>query len=285
MIPDNWKDLAERDRARMTVGIAATCDLIGDAPKIIMCADWQVMSHLGSAQTAFKFWTLGRGWHCMYSGAPHSARALIKYFSEKIIRHKGVIDESNIKVLIGNALRERKNELCNEFTQGRFALSYQDFLSKGKASLPDVQFNSACRAIENLVLGADFLIVGYASNYPLILETDQYARIYIRESFATIGEGGHLAHSSLMHRQHDESTPLDLALYSVFEAKKWAERNKTVGDETSLQILYRGNKYRVVTKDGLKFLEKQFKKYGPKKVSKNLSLQENMLVDGVELKI
>lgn len=100
-----------------------------------------------------------------------------------------------------------------------FGMPYKDFLTNGKNWLPETRHALAVQAIETLSLGVDSLIVGYAASFPLIIETDQQCRAYIRDSFATVGEGGHLAHSSLMYREHDEVHTYSNALYAVYEAK------------------------------------------------------------------
>jgi 20S proteasome alpha/beta subunit len=172
-----------------------------------------------------------------------------------------------VKALIQKVLSERKRELCEEYIQGRFAISYENFLANGKNQLPSPRFEAAVRAIENITLGVEFLITGYASTFPLIIETDQYGKTYIRESFATIGEGGHLAHSSLMHRQYDEMRKHNAAVYMVYEAKKWAERNRTVGNHTAMQVFHRNGTFDYLQREGLDLLEGEFKKYGPKPIN------------------
>src|ERR1700733_9607988 len=209
----------------MTIGIAATCDYGTNDPKIILCSDWQVTSELGAAQTHYKEFQLGKNWHCLYAGLPPAARIIVQGLRQKMAAHKKDIDETNILPIIQSALNERKYSLCNEFVQGRFAMSYDLFLKIGKTNLPEDRFLSAIHSIENLTLGADFIIVGYISGYPIIVQTDQRCGAAIIESFACIGEGSYLAHASLMHRQHDEMGALNSSLYSTYEAKKWAERN------------------------------------------------------------
>jgi hypothetical protein len=107
-LPPEWRETLNRERRKMTVCIAATCDFNTGEPKAILCADWQVMSELGSAQTAFKQLVLSRGWHCLYSGHPHAARTIQYSLFRRIIAHKGNIDETNIKRIIQDTLNQRK---------------------------------------------------------------------------------------------------------------------------------------------------------------------------------
>jgi 20S proteasome alpha/beta subunit len=260
----------------MTVGIAATCDYATDDPKVMLCSDWQVTSELGASQTHYKEFELGMGWHCLYAGLPPSARILVHGFRQKIKEHKKEIDETNVLPIIQSALNERKFNLCNEFVQGRFAMSYDLFMKIGRTNLPEDRFLSAVHSIENILLGAEFLIVGFISGYPVIVQTDQRCGASIKESFACIGEGSYLAHASLMHRQHDELAVLGTALYSVYEAKKWAERNRTVGDATSVDLLYRDGSRKMLTVNGLNLLDEKFAEYGPKEVPGDLALPKEI---------
>jgi 20S proteasome alpha/beta subunit len=263
----------------MTIGIAATCDFGTDSRKLILCSDWQVTSELGAAQTHFKEYNLGNGWHCLYAGNPSSARILVSGLRNKLVEHKRPIDETNVLPIIQSALNERKFNLCNEFVQGRFAMSYDAFLQTGKSNLPADRFLSSIHAIENILLGAEFLIVGFLSGFPIIIQTDQRCGASIKESFACIGEGSYLAHASLMHREHDEMAALGTTLYSVYEAKKWAERNRTVGDQTAIDIIHGDGTTQLVTRNGKDLLDKKFAEYGPKAVPGNLSLPNEVFQD------
>lgn len=279
-----WERAMEMGRRKMTIGIAATCDFGTHHPKVILCSDWQVTSELGAAQTHFKEWHLGKNWHCLYAGKPPSARALIFGLRNKILQHSSDIDETNIVSIIQSALNERKFSLCNEFVQGRYAMSYDAFLSSGKTNLPADRFLSAVHAIENIVLGAEFLITGFIFGYPIIIQTDQRCGVSIKESFACIGEGSYLAHASLMHRAHDEMGPLGTSIYSVYEAKKWAERNRTVGDMTAMDIYSKDGTRKLVSLKGKNILDKNFGDYGPRAVPTDLTLPEEVFQDSTEMK-
>jgi hypothetical protein len=283
--PSDWKAVLERERQKMTIGIAAACDVGTDNPKFILCSDWQVMSELGAADVAFKQWNLAKGWHALYSGAPDAARAMVHPMWKILSAHKETIDESNVKRLIETVLAARKRELCESFTQGRFGISYEHFLQFGKQQLPEERHKSATLAIENLLLGADLIVAGFASKFPLIIETDQRCGVRIREGFTAIGEGAYLAHASLMHRGHDDFVGKDQAIYNVYEAKKWAERNKTVGQGTTMTVFHRDGINEILTAEGRAHLNRQFKAYGPKKVSDKFTLPKNVMDKGTKITV
>ena len=88
-----------------------------------------------------------------------------------------------------------------------------------------------------------------------------------------IGEGRYLAESALMHREQDESTSLNLTLYNVHEAKKYAERVASVGKTTTMVVLW-PDRARVITSAGRTFLSERFEKYGPQQVPDDLDFPE-----------
>ena len=260
----------------MTVCIAATCDMSGE-PKIIMCSDWQVSSDLGSSQTAFKQRLIKKGWYCLFAGDPSAAIQVVRILRNHFIK-EATIDETNILPLIQKSLAERKRFLCEGLIQGKFAMSYDSFLKNGKQQLPADRFEQAVRTIETIEIGVECIICGFSGGkFPILVQTDQFCGAWIQESFATVGAGSDLAHASLMHRQHDEMGLLDASIYSVFEAKKWAERNKNVGNMTSFTVLRPDASAQLVKPDGREFLEQKFAEYGPKEVPFDLKLPEGSL--------
>jgi len=67
----------------------------------------------------------------------------------------------------------------------------------------------------------------------MLLHIDGSGGVNIREDFAVAGEGGYLAQTALLHRQHSETTgSLEETMYCVFEAKKYAERVASVNSVT-----------------------------------------------------
>jgi 20S proteasome alpha/beta subunit len=261
VLPADWKERAER---RMTICIAATCNFALGHRTAIMCVDWRTGTTLGAAEIGHKTFLVIDGWYCMYSGSPSAAHDLVLLLRANFTEKPP--DEMDLLSSVRKALYARKQVLCEEYTQGKFGMSYQEFVTKGKVVLPENLFNVALQAIEGILLGVDTLIVGFVDQHPIIVETDQYCRAFIREGFAMVGDGSFLASASLMHRELDETFPLGPALYAVYEAKKWAQRNTTVGERTTLTIFTKEKGLEIVTEEGMKFFEEQFAKFGPKKL-------------------
>jgi len=108
-------------------------------------------------------------------------------------------------------------------------------------------------SISEITLNIDCIVAGFLDDgFPMLLHLDGKGGVNIKEDFAVAGEGGYLAESGLLHRQHSEDQPLEKTLYCVYEAKKYAERVSTVNNVTHIAIL---------SNDGLEFLRKAGKDY------------------------
>ena len=138
--PRGWREALELDRRKMTVCIAATCEVSTADPKIIMCTDWQIISHLGSAETAHKQTIIHpRGWFCLWSGFPYAARALIGKLRQNFSTLENFEVEATVKATVNKSLNELKWDLCDQYTNGKFGMPYKDFLTNGKNWLPETR--------------------------------------------------------------------------------------------------------------------------------------------------
>jgi hypothetical protein len=63
----------------------------------------------------------------------------------------------------------------------------------------------------------------------LIIHADEDGKVVVVEDFAVIGDGGYLAQSVLLHREHTDRKSLEQTIYTVYEAKRYAEGSRTVG--------------------------------------------------------
>lgn len=239
----------------MTICIAAICEVNND-PKIVLCSDWKLSSALGSAETGFKQRAIGKLWISLFSGDVSAARALIILF-KKHLQPTNKLDETSVVQFVRAALNERKSDLANELSQGRFALSYDNLLKFDKEQLPSDKYNAAIADIAAIKLGAEFIIAGYAGSLPILVETDEYCRAAIKEHFAAVGEGRYLAHSVLLHRSHEEISRLGRALYCVYEAKRFAERIPSVGPATSIIVLHVDKTSQIIMPVGMDFLKER----------------------------
>jgi hypothetical protein len=78
---------------------------------------------------------------------------------------------------------------------------------------------------------------------------------------------------------------LDATIYHVYKAKKYAERNVTVGKETTHIAVYSASdEVRIVLDNGKDYLDKQFKRYGPQEIREQPVMRTSYFVTPTEWK-
>lgn len=261
-------------RRDMTVCIAAACGGSANGEyRIVLCTDRKVGGALGSSETMLKSRIVSSTWTCLTAGEDSEIHALLPLLRSHF---RGVdLDETNIVSLTRDALNQRKRDKANELIQGRYAISYDDFLATGKDRLPPDLFRAAVADVEMIELGADLIIVGFIDRFPYLLQTGSNCQVKIREDFAVVGEGAYLAHASLMHRGHSDMDPLEKAIYSVYEAKRFSEGAPSVGKDTLLTVLHTNGQNRLTSVKTDNALDAHYQKFGPKKVTTNLELDDD----------
>jgi hypothetical protein len=257
------------ERTKMTVCIGAIARAADKNEAIIVSADWQTSSPTGRSETALKMRYLPNGWCCLLSGTDHEANALYNFFVTQFAVDAQV-DETNVINLIEKAVAARKRQKAEQYVQGRFAISYSDFLQNGKTWLSPKLFDLASDDIAAMTVGAETVIAGFTAEQEyqlaMVCETGQRGEVKIREHYALAGEGRLLADAALRHREYIQTADFEYALYSVFEAKKFAERVPSVGPSTLIDIMHRDGRRESVTDAGLEFLREEYQKYGPQPV-------------------
>jgi 20S proteasome alpha/beta subunit len=276
MTPFRERDAWER--RNMTVCIAAACQSEGKG-RIILCTDWKISGALGSAETKLKMRNFGQMWLCLTAGSEPDINAIIKIFRDEFTKlevAKATIDDVAAVTLTRATLAQRKRDKVNELTQAQYALSYDDFLSFGKDKLPSDLHREALLSIRDLKLGTDCILAGFEpAGFSHLIRADSDGRVSVHEEFAVVGEGGYLAQSVLLHRQHSDTHDLSRALYAVYEAKRYAEGAASVGKYTSFLILSPDGGRVRITSAGKLFLEEQYKKFGPKDVPSAFDIPES----------
>ncbi len=254
----------------MTVCIAAVCDLVADKePKIVLCTDGKGSGPLGSKEYVLKDRWLSTRWRCLTAGGDHDLNALISLLRHRLLE-MSVVDETNIQGALRKALTDRKLQRSDEFTQGRYGMTYAEFLRDGKATLPEDQFRSDMFSISQIVLDVDCIIAGFLDDgFPILLKIDGSGRAYIEEEFCVAGEGGYLAQSGLIHRQHSDIYGLERTLYCVYEAKCYAERVSSVNDWTHIAVFHRDGRFELLQPEGKAYFKKQYAKYAPQSFGNN----------------
>jgi 20S proteasome alpha/beta subunit len=188
----------------------------------------------------------------------------------------GGMDETNVLHVVREALQKRKTQKADEIAFSHFAMSYADLLATGKERLPDSEFRNTIAEIRSCKMRAEFVLAGFCGGFPYIIETRQDFTTSIREDFASVGAGSYLAQSVMLHRQHSDVEPLDRTLYIVWEAKKVAEREISVGSYTTVVVVDENGAESMVSRAGKKWLDAEFKELGPRDLKK-FALPEDAL--------
>lgn len=269
-VPIRWP--GER---RVTICIAAICEQPGaEFPNdscIVICADWRASSVFGYSDTWLKSYPLSHGLKCLAAGDDIEINATTRLFDKHLDAVQDFHDGS-VKSAIDDALAERKFQKVDTYIRGRLAIGYKEFLSTGKERLPPDVFRDVLTKTMRLRVDATFIIAGFVENLPLLIQTERDCQTAIKEGVATIGEGSILAYSSLAFRQLDTVTPLNVALYAVYEAKKSAERSGSVSQKTMLEILYANGESKGVHHQQYDEFNQLLAAYGPKVIPRDVKI-------------
>lgn len=201
----------------------------------------------------------------------------------KLSSTKTELDETNAGVVVRNVLAAYKKQKVDEFVRGQYAIPYDDLLSFGKDKLPPELFREVMVQVRDIQIGAEFIIAGFSRGFPIIFQTDNNGKVLVREGFSVIGEGSYLAHSVLLHRAHMGVNSQAQTLYTVYEAKKYAEGVTSVGSYTWMTVIHSDGRKERMTPAGHTFLESQYVLLGPKTIPSNLALIDGMFTDGERL--
>lgn len=223
---------------KVTVCIAAECR-DGDDAAFVLCSDFRANTSIGHSESMVKMRRLPHGFRCLTAGDDVEIYSTVPIF-EKFLSELESPDETNVKVAIEAALTERKRQKAARLVSGRYALTYDQFIDIGKQKLPEDAFRKTIGDIERIHIDASFIFVGFPEGFPMIVQTEQDGTAWIREDFATIGEGSYLAQASMLFRTHMDTSLLVNTLFNVYEAKKAAERVGSVGLKTML-LIYKSN--------------------------------------------
>jgi hypothetical protein len=200
------------------------------------------------------------------------------------------------KELLEEAVLAQKRKIAAEMVAGAFGIGYQDFLDKGKETLPDDVYREMVYEINRTTLGCSLLVVAYNEFTPHIFRIGETGLVETCESFAAIGSGSYIAESTLFQREHHEHTKLGKGIYNVYEAMKLGGHAPGVSSEFEIYIAewdyfrerkvagYEGSvAFKVIGEKYQEYLLKLFKRYGPKPFD-TAALKRNLIEGpGIEL--
>jgi hypothetical protein len=190
----------------VTVCIAAICQEISD-PKIVLCADTKLDgSYAGSSDGNRKIGKLAFGWVDMMSGDWVRAKELHGWIKSEFLANGAPSDRGRVFELLMNA---------------------------GNSFIGSPMYRKDA--------AVDILACGFIGAVPVIsgvsIGSTTKPSVYFNQSFATVGSGGAIAAVFLNARDCTPRDSLKQALYVVYEAKKYSEKNVGVGTDTKLIVI------------------------------------------------
>jgi 20S proteasome alpha/beta subunit len=273
----------------MTLCVAAACQERGK-PRIVIATDWKAGIQIATAEIQDKLFWIDDNIPVLVAGTVSRARELVDTYRQYFKVRKGStdtlkIDPHNIIDSFKQPIAAYKAKRANEYVSLKFGIDYETFrVAAGKDEIPSIVTTQTFHEISQIELGCSLILVTFlGSTDTCIYRIDDDGEVESCDNFAAIGTGSIIAQSALYHRQQEARMTLGQTVYHVFEAMKLGSIASDVGERHTINVLYpAGEKAALkkgVTGFGLKdstekFLEGQYRRYGPK-LFKRLVLPRN----------
>lgn len=277
----------------MTLCVAAACQDRGKS-RIVIATDWRAEISIASADNQDKLYWINGNIPVLIAGTISRAvelRDTYKQFLEKREKDQQAkaekdqepITPSNLTDVFKIPLVIFKNKLANEYVGLKYGMTYKAFLSAiARKEIPESVAEKEIDNIGNLDIDCCLIILLFLDKKPYILRVSNDG-LESSDNFAAIGSGEDIANSVLFQREHESDYSLSKTIYCVYEAMKLGRISPGVGEYFTLDVMYpQGEKGKEVhgdwlNKKGQAFMEREFKKRGPKKFSNFPSLPNKCL--------
>jgi 20S proteasome alpha/beta subunit len=115
---------------------------------------------------------------------------------------------------------------------------HDDFLARGKASLPDVQYRELWHDVSHLTLNAEIIIGGIHSGQAILIKIDNKGNPHWEDQYSVIGTGSAEALAFLAQNDYDETEiHLEDCLMRLIEALDFVSTaNNTVGHMSRFEV-------------------------------------------------
>lgn len=249
---DSFSATHAHEEEPMTLCIAATCQH-ENMPAIVLCSDSRAehgiyLSELRvGSEDADKIRWIG-DFSAMLSGLPTKADELLTQCDQAIREFSKTQPNVDSDIVITSffeqlrkAARSRKRQIVEHHIAMSTAFNdYEDFISKAKSTLSESHYNRIWEEIRSLGLGAEVIIAGFHDDEAIIIKLDDAGEVHWEDHYSVIGTGSQMALSFLCQNDYEDTMSLQECLFRTLEAKKAAEKNRTVGHSTSFEVLIQG---------------------------------------------
>lgn len=255
----------------MTLCIAAAAEDRGRL-RIVISSDWRIENSSSGAEIQDKLYWIGDEWAVLIAGTITRAIELVDTYAEYFrgLRERNIkITDTTILDHVKKPPITQKYKIANEYVGALLGMTYKDFLTNGKQILPHKQFDEIVSDIQRLDLDCQLILSSFIDGAQRIYKVCADCSVEASEHFAAIGSGSDIAESILFQRDHEGDLPIGQALYDVYEAARLGSKAPGVGNQHAISVLIpprRGGKvsFSRVSDKGYRFLDRCFKKYGPK---------------------
>lgn len=263
-------------RPKVTLCIAAMCEVEADDPRVVLCTDWRQESYLAHSETADKLRILPNGWIALVADTASRDEELVALYESHLLPLTKFKDDAELFSEMKKPAQQYKANLANEYISHTVGMSYSDFLSKD--NIPEDFFTKRLNEISQIRLDASLILAGFvavrdpktkkqsSAPYLFVVEDDEGHQDVVRteDNFAVIGSGRYVAVPSLTQRGLDSSQSLMETIYAVYEAKRLAETVPGVGEYTSIDVLDKNGDILSITDKGYERCKELFAKLGPR---------------------
>lgn len=267
----------------MTLCVAAACQERGK-PRIVLATDWRAETAIASGDTQDKLYWIGGNIAALIAGSVSRAVELLDTYKQflqkrekeqkdKSEKDRDPIIASNLTDVFKAPLVIFKNKLANEYIGLKYGMTYKSFLSAiAREEIPATVAEKELDRIGRLSIDCCLIILLFLDRTPHILRVSDEG-LESSENFAAIGSGENIADSVLFQREHEARNSLSKTIYIVYEAMRLGAIAPGVGEYFTLDVLYppgeKGKEMQGLwlNKQGEAFMEREFKRRGPKSFS------------------
>jgi hypothetical protein len=230
-----------------------------------MCADRRLETQTTGAEIGMKMEVLGANWWGLLAGDVSRAQRLLVGYREVLSPPfpRNISGTSELLKLLQGPPRRMRAQLLDEHVYGRFAVTYEDFLARGKDQFPEEIFRSSIYEVAQITLECELIVCGFDKEQNArLFHVDSLGNVSEHQHFLAIGTGSSNALAMLYHRQQYEFFPKERTIYHVYEAKKFGELAPGVGRQTEVFALS-AEEFLVVVRPGFEELDRLYSIHGP----------------------
>jgi hypothetical protein len=222
------------------------------------------------------YWLYEDNWPVLISNTASNALALIGTYRETF--QKRGLTKANIYDRLAAPPLKYKEKRIDAYVQARIGKTYEYFRTHS-SEFDETTRNDVWNDIKKLKLGCDFILSTFIDGDPFVFLMDgDTCEVHRDENFLAIGTGATVATSVLCFRGQNEDMSVAETLYNVYEATRFAYKSRVpgVGKLHAFSVIYPGKRGKIVAMSlrnrGIKLLEDQFTKTGPRKLSKDFTI-------------